>query len=168
MSSDEVFFKWSSYYDVNIPAIDEQHRELVNMLNRLFVAISKREGEKIIAEILDALMIYTKTHFSLEERLMKEAHYHDVEAHTREHKKLLNDLEVLARKYLVDERPIYFEMLSFLRSWLREHILGSDMKYSIALQAAGFSTLTWEQQAKAEFSAVTSNKKQWWKRWQTT
>jgi len=71
MSSEEVFFKWSPDYSVNIKTIDDQHRELVNILNRLFVAVSKREGDKVIAGILDALMSYTQTHFALEERLMR-------------------------------------------------------------------------------------------------
>ena len=73
MSNDEVFFKWSNDYSVNIKTIDDQHQELVNILNRLFIAVSKREGSKVIASIFDALMSYTKTHFTLEERLMREA-----------------------------------------------------------------------------------------------
>ena len=71
MSNEEVFFKWSPDYSVNIKTIDDQHQELVNILNRLFIAVSKREGDKVIAGILDALMSYTQTHFALEERLMQ-------------------------------------------------------------------------------------------------
>ena len=49
VSNEEVFFKWSPEYSVNIKTIDNQHQELVNILNRLFVAVSKREGDKAIA-----------------------------------------------------------------------------------------------------------------------
>lgn len=161
--SEEVFFKWSDDYSVNIPTIDEQHQELVNILNSLFIAVSKREANKVIAGILDSLVEYTRTHFALEERLMQEADYKGIDHHKQEHKKLIGQLDHLSRKFMVEHKPIYFEMLTFLRRWLREHIIGCDIKYSAALQRAGFSTTSWEQQAKAEFDAMAERKKQWWK-----
>ena len=164
MPDDEIFFKWSPDYSVNIKTIDSQHQELVNILNRLFVAVSKREGDKAIAGILDALVSYTQTHFALEERLMREARYKDIEPHMAEHKKLLEQLDKLARKHMLEEKTIYFEMLTFLKSWLKEHIQGVDTKYSAALQQAGFSVEAWEREATAEFAAM-SNSKKWWELW---
>lgn len=164
MSNEEVFFKWSSDYSVNIKTIDDQHQELVNILNRLFVAVSKREGDKAIAGILDALMSYTQTHFALEERLMREAKYKDIESHMEEHRKLLEQLDQLCKKHLLEEKPIYFEMLSFLKTWLKEHIQGVDTKYSAALQQAGFSVASWEREANAEFAKMSGSKK-WWEVW---
>ncbi len=160
----EVFFKWSPEYSVKIKTIDDQHRELVNILNRLFVAVSKREGDKVIAGILDALLTYTQTHFALEERLMKEAGYEDIEAHMAEHRKLIGQLDQLCKKHLVEEKAIYFEMLSFLKTWLKEHIQGVDTKYSSALQQAGFSVSAWEREATAEFARMSDSKK-WWEVW---
>ena len=164
MSNEEVFFKWSSDYSVNIKTIDDQHQELVNILNRLFVAVSKREGDKAIAGILDALMQYTQKHFSLEERLMRQAKYKDLESHMAEHRMLIEQLDQLSKKYLLEEKPIYFEMLSFLKTWLKEHIQGVDRKYSAALQQAGFSVAAWEAEATAEFAQMSSSKK-WWEVW---
>jgi hemerythrin len=166
MRGDEAFFQWSPDYSVNIATIDNQHRELVNILNRLFIAVTKREGEKVIAGILDALMSYTQTHFALEERLMSQAKYKDLEAHKEEHKKLIEQLDRLCKKHLIEEKPIYFEMLSFLKTWLKEHIQGVDRKYSAALQQAGFSVAQWEREATAEF-ALMSNSKKWWEIWKT-
>lgn len=166
MANEEVFFKWSPEYSVNIKTIDDQHRELVNILNRLFVAVSKREGEKAIAGILDALVSYTQTHFALEERLMRQANYKDLEPHMAEHKKLLAQLDELAKKHMLEDKPIYFEMLTFLKTWLKEHIQGVDTKYSAALQKSGFSVDAWEREATAEFS-VMSNSKKWWELWKT-
>jgi hemerythrin len=67
----EVFFKWSDKYSVGIKTIDSQHQELVNIINRLFDAVTNHEADKVINSILDALMDYTKTHFALEELLMQ-------------------------------------------------------------------------------------------------
>ncbi|HAF45910.1 MAG TPA: hemerythrin [Gallionellaceae bacterium] len=164
MANDEVFFKWSPDYSVNIKTIDDQHQELVNILNRLFVAVSKREGDLAIAGILDALVSYTQTHFALEERLMRQAKYKDLEPHIAEHKKLLAELDQLAKKHMLEEKTIYFEMLTFLKTWLKEHINGVDTKYSAALQEVGFSVDVWEREATAEFAAM-SNSKKWWELW---
>lgn len=166
MPMDEVFFKWSSAYSVNIKTIDDQHQELVNILNRLFIAVSKREGDKAIAGILDALMTYTQTHFALEERLMRQAKYKDFEAHMEEHRKLIGQLDQLCKKHLLEEKAIYFEMLNFLKTWLKEHIQGVDTKYSAALQQAGFSVASWEREATAEFALMSKSKK-WWEVWKT-
>jgi hemerythrin len=164
MSNIEVFFKWSADYSVNIPTIDAQHQELVNILNRLFIAVSNREGGKVIAGILDALMSYTQTHFSLEERLMKQANYKDLIPHMEEHRKLIAQLDSLCKKHLLEEKPIYFEMLSFLKTWLKEHIQGVDTKYSAALQQADFSVIAWEREATTEFEKMSDSKK-WWELW---
>ncbi|MEW5902878.1 MAG: bacteriohemerythrin [Pseudomonadota bacterium] len=166
MSADEVFFKWSQDYSVNIKTIDEQHQELVNILNRLFVAVSKREGDKVVAGILDALTDYTRTHFALEERLMRQANYPGLPAHMEEHRKLIEQLDGLCQKHLMEDKPIYFEMLSFLKSWLKEHIQGVDTLYSAALQKSGFQVSSWEREANAEF-ALLSSKKKWWEVWKT-
>ena len=165
MPDDEIFFKWSPEYSVNIKTIDDQHQELVNILNRLFIAVSKREGDKAIASILDALLCYTQTHFALEERLMQQAKYKDYEAHKLEHIKLIAQLDHLCKKHLLEEKPIYFEMMQFLKTWLKEHIQGVDTKYSAALQQAGFSVAAWEKEATAEFALMANEKKQWWEIW---
>ncbi len=164
MANDETFFKWLPEYSVNIQAIDAQHQELVNILNRLFVAVSRREGEKVIDGILDALMSYTRTHFALEERLMRQARYYDFEAHVLEHRKLIAELDFLCKKHLVEEKAIYFEMLSFLKSWLKNHIQGVDREYSIALRNARFPIAEWERDAEGEFARM-ANSKRWWEVW---
>jgi len=166
MPSNEVFFKWSPEYSVNIKAIDDQHKELVAILNRLFLAVSRLEGDEAIAGILDALTGYTRTHFALEERLMREAKYAALKEHIEEHRRLMEKLDRLCKVHLLEEKPIYFEMLSFLKTWLRDHIQGDDRNYSAALQAAGFSTSQWELEATEAFAAMSSNaRNQWWRIW---
>lgn len=160
-NEDKVFFKWIPEYSLNINAIDAQHRELVDILNRLFLAVADHEGDKVIVGILDALTEYTRTHFSLEERLMEAAEYPDLEAHRLEHKNLIDHLERLRKKHFVEEKPIYFEMLGFLKAWLKDHIQGVDRKYSIALRQSGFAIDAWERQASEEFNAMVENTGSW-------
>jgi hemerythrin len=163
--NDEVYFKWSPEYSVNIKTIDNQHQELVNMLNRLFVAVAQREGNKVIGSILEALRSYTRTHFSLEERLMEQANYAGFEAHKAEHHKLIEQLNLLCLKHLTDDKPIYFEVLRFLKTWLKEHIKEADTKYSAALHQAKFALDAWELEAAKEFNVMIEKTGRWWRIW---
>ena len=165
MSNAQQFFPWSPDYDIGIQPIDDQHRVLVNTLNRLSMAVARHDGEKVIAGIFDALMSYTRTHFNLEERLMRQAKYADIDAHIEEHQRLIGQLEQLFNRHFREAEPVYTELLEFMKVWLREHIQGVDTKYSADLRQSGFSLSNWERDATAEFALVESAKKQWWEVW---
>lgn len=140
MSTEEDFFKWSADYSVNVAALDDQHKELIAILNRLFIAVSKLEGSKAISGTLDDLMSYTEKHFALEESLMRQAKYPDFDAHKAEHQRLLAQLDQFRKKHQSEEKPIYFEMLGFLKAWLRDHILSVDRKYYPSMQRSGLTS----------------------------
>jgi hemerythrin len=162
MSVDDiVFFKWSPEYSVNVETIDAQHLELVNILNRLFVAVWKREGEKAIVGMLDVLMVYVRTHFALEERLLQQAKYQDFDAHKLEHDRLLEQLDQMYGKHFLEDKAIHFQMLGFIKTWLKEHILGGDRKYGAALQQAAFPASLWANEATNEFARMS----EWWEVW---
>ncbi len=126
---------WSSEFSVNHHAIDEQHQELIEILNRLFLAVAEREGHKVTLSVLDSLLNYTQTHFAYEENVLREANYSDLDVHVQEHKKLGAELNELVEKYMIEGTQIYFELLRLLRKWLKKHIQGSDMNYRDVLAA---------------------------------
>lgn len=167
---DKAFFEWSNAMSVGIAEIDEQHKMLVDILNRLFLAVVQRESQAITIEILDTLVDYTKTHFGLEERLLQEAKYDSTEfaSHQREHHAFIEKISDAASKHLVEGKSVSFEIINFLKHWLQEHILVTDKKYAIALQDAGYSTKAWTDFASTAMEtkqAATPKRKQWWKVW---
>lgn len=166
----KVFFAWSDAMSVGIAEIDEQHKTLVDILNRLFVAVVQRESNQITIEILDTLVDYTKTHFGLEEKLLQDAGYDPVEfaAHQREHHAFVEKISAAANKHLVEGKSVSFEIINFLKHWLQDHILVTDKKYASALQGTGFSTKAWTDFASSTMTAkqeATPKRKQWWKVW---
>lgn len=166
----KVFFAWSDAMGVGITEIDEQHKTLVDILNRLFLAVVQRESDEITIEILDTLVDYTKTHFGLEEKLLQDAGYDPAEfaAHQREHSAFIEKISTAANKHLVEGKSVSFEIINFLKHWLQEHILITDKKYAVALKGAGFSTRAWTDFASTTMAAKqaeTPRRKQWWKIW---
>lgn len=167
---DQVFFEWSDAMSVGIAEIDEQHKILVGILNRLFSATVARENHEITIEILDTLVDYTNTHFGLEEKLLQDAGYNPVEfaAHQYEHRIFIEKISAAANKHLVEGKSVSFEIISFLKRWLRDHILITDRKYASALQDAGYSTKAWADfasHAMANKQSESTKSKHWWKIW---
>ncbi len=66
---------WKEVYATGIVALDNEHRGLIAEINRLYEAIRDKRSEKILAEILALLTVYTVEHFQHEERLMAAYHF---------------------------------------------------------------------------------------------
>jgi len=82
----------------DVSEIDQQHQELVKMLNNLNDAVAKRESRESIYLIIDEVIGYTRFHFATEERLMVNSGYTDVEFHKDKHRQLMEDALHLKEK----------------------------------------------------------------------
>jgi len=162
-----ALFKWTDDFSVGIQEIDEQHKMLFELINRLFLAALKREDHARTLEILDTLVDYTKTHFALEERLLDAAGFPGLAEHQQEHLKFVEKMHSMVQKFLVEERTITFELINFLKRWLKEHILETDMAYAAALAHSGFSTEQWASDARIAVHTKRHGhaQKHWWKFW---
>ncbi len=67
----EEFYKWDKKFNTGIVWIDKQHKKLLEKINILVNAVIKREYRKEIESTIQFLEVYTKTHFSTEEKFMK-------------------------------------------------------------------------------------------------
>ncbi len=123
------YIEWTDELSVGIQEIDEQHKILVGLLNRLYEAIIKKTDDLEIERVLNELAQYTVIHFAVEESLMRIFNYPDYEEHKRHHEELTQQVVDLQRKLNQGEVSISMEVLHFLRHWLTEHIMGEDKRY---------------------------------------
>jgi hemerythrin len=161
-------FTWSNEYSVGVEEIDNQHKMLFELLNRLFLAAVKREDQQLTIEVLQALVDYTKTHFGLEERLLEESGFAGVPGHREDHLRFIAKVNDMMRKFQVEDRSVTFELINFLKTWLRNHILHSDMEYAAHLARIGFSPEAWAAGARIEVQAQAIQTRPWWKLWGDT
>lgn len=75
----------------DVSEIDQQHQELVNMLNRLNDAVKKNEPREDIYRIIDDVIAFTRSHFATEERLMVQSGYSEIAAHKEKHRQLIQE-----------------------------------------------------------------------------
>lgn len=155
-------FTWSDDFSVNVQEIDEQHKVLVGLLNELHVAIVEHHGRKTSREVLDRLAEYTRTHFLLEESLMRLTNYPGFEVHKQQHEALISQVQALQHKLDNENVAITFELLHFLKNWLIQHINENDKRLGAHVQKSSLGQYSaWS----GEVERAMKKKKWWWKFW---
>jgi hemerythrin len=121
---------WEERYSVKVREIDEQHKKLIDLINSLHDAMVEGKAKDAMGELLRDLVSYADTHFVLEEKYMSRFNYPGNIAHQYEHKAFTQ--KVLDFQKNFNEGKILFslEVMNFLKSWLINHILITDMRYS--------------------------------------
>lgn len=128
---------WDQKFSVNVTGIDEEHKKLVSLTNELHDAMRSGKGRLIVGTILEELLNYTKTHFANEEQLMAKASYPGLASHKVVHTRLVNQVHELIEKNEAGSLSLSMEVMSFLKSWLIDHIQGVDKTYSSHLNKNG-------------------------------
>lgn len=127
------FIKWKPAYETGIPKVDEQHKELVALINKLERATQSKRAETVVEEVLVKLVYYIRFHFSEEEKLMAESRYPDINRHAKLHLTFTHRVAKLLMKLKENEIVSVGEILPFLKSWLMDHILKEDIRMADAI-----------------------------------
>lgn len=134
------FLSWRDEWLLGIEALDNQHRQLADCLNRLVVECSceneptdrdRAEKRSAVRALLDELYQQTRAHFEFEEAMMRRCGYPGYPSHAREHVMLLAELKSTfisaLREGCCDMNP---EILQALKSWLVAHVALTDREFA--------------------------------------
>ncbi len=123
------FFTWTDELSVNVREIDAQHRKLVEMINSLHRALVESRGRQQQAAAIQGMVDYAATHFKLEEDYMRKFRYEKSAAHLREHEGFTAKAVELSDRSKAAGFILTLEVLDFLKTWLKRHIMGVDRQY---------------------------------------
>ncbi len=120
--------EWRDSMSVDHGLIDEDHRHLIDIINRFEVVREEGRATRDVHEILSTLTFYTKVHFAREERLQRLAGYFGIVEHRCEHGKLLETLNRIIAMATSPEGPeiASTRLVQLLRDWLLNHVLVWD------------------------------------------
>jgi hemerythrin len=121
---------WNDSLSVKIDSIDEQHKKLFEMINGFYDNINKRSNNELILNLIGGMKDYTVMHFSTEERYMKQYNYPNYEQHKKEHQDFIAKVNALEEKLKKGTMIVSFEITSFLKDWIKNHIQHADKQYS--------------------------------------
>jgi hemerythrin len=109
-------------YLLGVPAMDRNHREFVDLLNRM-----AESSNAAFAYLFNEMVQHTHAHFAAEDVLMVETRFPATHEHRGEHERVLGELDwlgarvqtghvTIARNYATDRLP----------GWFREHAVTMD------------------------------------------
>lgn len=126
--------KWTPDLAVGNTLIDEDHRHLFDLLDRLHQDMSTGQINQETQSIVDALREYAEAHFSREEELMRKISYPHYAVHKAEHDRFLSEVCALQSRMARGARTAQLDIDQFLAAWLREHVLVRDMALAASIR----------------------------------
>lgn len=134
-----MVFMWKEDFSISNKEIDEQHKKLFEIGQRLYDLIASRGDYDRFDEIMvifDELSEYVKYHFEFEEKQLEKYGYSNLETHKMEHyffmKKINRERE---RDIDSAQKDTLLRLVKFVSDWIMQHILREDMAYKELLKA---------------------------------
>lgn len=113
---------------VGIKLIDNQHKMLVHLINRLSDAITNQRVNGEINAVYEQLLNYTKYHFETEETYFFRLNNQETQRHAKQHQNFVDQLSAFKMNHH-DLTQVSQTLLKFLSDWLTHHIKIEDKKF---------------------------------------
>ncbi len=121
--------KWDEKYILNVKEIDDEHKNLFSLFNRLQDGMNTGKSRAELEHALSDLIDNTVLHFATEEKLMQQFSYIGFVEHKRVHDALIAEAKELQENFSQDRIELSEQVSVFLSGWLTDHILDMDKKY---------------------------------------
>ena len=128
-ASSNKFVQWTSNMDLGVADMDKQHRLLVDYINELYNAMKNNSDAQNLLDILHKLRNYTSTHFRDEEKHFVHTDYPSTKEHLQIHKEFEAKVNQVEQGIKQGTITLSMDLLSFLKEWLVQHIMGTDAEY---------------------------------------
>lgn len=118
---------WKPSYSIGIEEIDEQHKNILELINKLNIA-SYYKKPYMVEEVLEDILKYTVEHFAFEEALMQKNAYPLLQEHSDAHKSFINRIIFFKERHENGE-DVAKQLRSDLQLWFIHHIQHDDIDY---------------------------------------
>ncbi|MDD6572817.1 MAG: hemerythrin family protein [Thermoflexaceae bacterium] len=117
--------------------IDEQHKELIEKIDKLLACCEQGKGKIQAIKMLDYLAEYTEYHFGEEEKLQEEVAYPGIAEHKKKHAEFKKAVEELHEMLSEEEGPSDAFVAAVKKNvvdWLFNHIKNMDKALAAYVQ----------------------------------
>lgn len=94
---------------VDVSELEQQHQKLIDMLENLKDAVNNRDAREDVYRIINDVIAYTGSHFEIEEHLMAQYGFPEIELHRKHHRHLMDEAHRLREKYDYDGEDGFIE-----------------------------------------------------------
>lgn len=126
-----MLLEWDKSISTGCDYIDEEHKEIFNIMNVIFDKIASRDFEKI-NDLLLNMVIYASDHLSHEEEIFLK--YKGINSdideiisqHEHEHSLFLKNTIDMIKEYR-DGNNVAVKLALFVKNWISNHISVDDL-----------------------------------------
>ena len=135
-------FYWKQEFELGIPSIDEQHKRLLDIGNRINELLTNHDDTDDnydeIHTVIQELKDYTVYHFKTEEDLFLKYGYPEYKEHKREHDDFIAYIESVNLEAIDENQKQFLKgLLMKLVQWVFKHIITTDFMYKDYLLKLG-------------------------------
>lgn len=125
--------QWSAALELNIPAMDETHKEFVDLLTAV-----ERAADDQLLTLWQGLITHTEAHFGQEDRWMQATGFAVGNCHATQHKVVLEIMREGAKKAADGDTTMIRGMTPELASWFSYHAQTMDAALAQHMHSVGF------------------------------
>jgi hemerythrin-like metal-binding protein len=122
--------EWTEDLNLGIPEMDDQHKQLIALINEFYQAIERGERAEGIQSLFEGVDRYAMFHFAEEEAFMERIGYPDLSNHREAHAIYRKEYLSAMERHEAGDRKAVRDLVAFLFSWLYTHILKTDKRYA--------------------------------------
>ena len=129
-----ALLEWKDEYSTGIADVDDEHRDLIDIVNRLHDLMLAEDSKLTVPAFFDGLIKGVSAHFALEERIMDESGYQQAAQHREDHDRLLDELRELKETFGHAEEVDSVDLAMRLEPWFSRHLAMHDLPLHRAMQ----------------------------------
>ena len=133
LQTDVAIVTWDEKYATGVVLIDNQHKELIELINQLHNACLAG-GETVgttFKEAMSRMVEYVRFHFGTEQELLQRIKFPDIHNHKKQHAALIKSILEAAKDYSNGKKYVPNTFVRTLKDWVLGHIAVYDKAYAL-------------------------------------
>ena len=123
-----ALLEWRPEFSVGDPAVDHEHRELIDLVNAAAEAIESGEAQAEIDRAFGDLLRGISAHFAHEEHQMRAARYDQTKVHKDDHERLIDALRDIMDAETQKPEQSATRLVEVLGDWFTGHFSSHDAR----------------------------------------
>jgi hemerythrin len=129
-----ALLEWKEEYSTGIDDVDDEHRDLIDVINRLHDLLLADDAKLAVPAFFARLIEGVSAHFTLEERIMRESGYPALAEHQEDHERLLDEMRDLVEAFGHAEEVDSVDLAMRLEPWFSQHFATHDLRLHTTLK----------------------------------
>jgi len=121
-----ALLQWTDKFRLGIDVVDREHRELVDLINRLHDAVMAEDANTRVTVFFERLLVAMTTHFASEEEFMRASAYDQLERHQSDHERILEEIRDIMNAFEHAEEIDSGDLGMRLEAWFARHFEAHD------------------------------------------